>query len=56
MHASGLRGKPELARTFDLAVENPGVVVWQTVEQMERSPDEWNVGITVAEYVEKGGI
>ncbi|GAA3212214.1 hypothetical protein ACFP63_04130 [Oerskovia jenensis] len=56
MHASGLRGKPEAGRPFELAIQHPDVVVWQTVDQAERSPDEWNVGITVAEYVERGGI
>ena len=56
MHASGLRGRPEPAPPFELAIQNPDVVVWQTLDQMVRSPDEWNVGITVTEYVERGGL
>lgn len=55
MHASGLRGKAEAGPSFELAIQNPDVVVWRTLDQLVRSPDEWNVGITVAEYVERGG-
>lgn len=55
MHASGLRGRPEVAPPFELAIQNPDVVVWRTLDQMVRAPEEWNVGIAVTEYVERGG-
>lgn len=55
MHASGLRGRTELSPPFELAIQNPDVVVWRTLNQEVRFPDAWNVGIAVTECVERGG-
>lgn len=46
----GLRGKPTSGGDFAPALENPGVVYWQTYAQMESEPEEWNIGVHVSDY------